>query len=124
VIKSYEKTSNRPRRVAELIKRELAMLIMKECHDPGIGDVTVISVEVSKDFSHARVYFSCLEGITQSKQSLQSLNKAAGFLRYQLKHRLVLRNVPELRFIYDDTIEKGMAISTLIDRALHKEIKR
>jgi len=117
-MRGYEKESNRPRRVAELLKRELAVLIQRELHDPRIGKVTVISVDVSRDLSHAKVYFSCLNDGSQSQQSLSSLTKAAGFLRRQLKHRLVLRVVPELRFIYDDTIEKGVAMSSLIDSVL------
>jgi ribosome-binding factor A len=112
------KDTNRPRRVAQLIKRELATLIARELHDPRAHSVTLTDTEVSRDLSSARIYFTLLGDAREIKQATVALNHAAGFLRYALKQRLSLRGVPELRFYYDDTIEKGSRISYLIERAL------
>lgn len=115
------KDSNRPRRVAELIKRELAVLIPRELNDPRMHPVTLTGAEVSPDFSSARIYFTLLGDSEEMHETTAALNHAAGFLRRVLKRRLVLRNVPELRFYYDESVEKGARISGLIDRALSED---
>jgi len=115
------KDTNRPRRVAQLIKRELAGLISHELHDPRTRRVTLTDAEVSRDLSSARIYFSLLGDDREIKQAMTALNHAAGFLRHALKQRLVLRGVPELRFYYDETVEKGSRISQLIDQALAED---
>ncbi|MBI3546164.1 MAG: 30S ribosome-binding factor RbfA [Gammaproteobacteria bacterium] len=121
-----QKDSNRPRRVAELIKRELAMLIARELDDPHAHDVTLTSAEVSRDMSSARIYFSMLSGAAEAKKTVKSLNRAAGFLRHALMQRLSLRTVPALRFYFDESVERGARIDSLIEQALaedktHKE---
>ncbi len=115
------KDSNRPRRVAELIKRELAAVIARELDDPQARKVTLTGAEVSRDLSSARIYFTLLEGSTAAKPAAAALNRAAGFLRHELKRRLVLRSVPELHFHYDKSVEEGARISSLIDRALAED---
>ncbi len=115
------KDPNRPRRVAELIKRELAVLIPRELNDPRMHPITLTGAEVSSDFSSARIYFTLLGNSEDMRETTAALNHAAGFLRRALKRRLVLRNVPELRFYYDESVEKGARISGLIDRALSED---
>lgn len=109
--------SNRQRRVAELLKRELALLIQHELNDPRIQGVTLTATEVTRDLSSAKVYFTCPAGTHNVKPCLTALNKASQFLRRQLLHRLTMRGVPTLRFIYDESIERGAALSSLIDSA-------
>lgn len=109
--------SNRRRRVAELLKRELAVLIQHELNDPRIQGVTLTATEVTRDLSSAKVYFTCLAGAHSVKPRVTALNKAAPFLRRQLMGRLELRGVPALRFFYDESVERGAALSSLIDSA-------
>lgn len=113
----------RTRRVAEQIQRELAGLIQLELKDPRIGLVTLTAVEVSQDYAHAKIYFTLLGGQRQAPQALLGLQHAAGFLRNQLAHRLQIRVVPQLHFVYDTSVERGMYLSHLIDEAVALEQK-
>ncbi len=95
-------------RISEDIKREI-IYIMRELKDPRINDMlTVIKVSVSEDLSYAKVYISSIKGIEAAKSSIKGLESASGYIRKQLGTRLHLRKSPELRFIADDSIEKGM----------------
>lgn len=116
-----QKDSNRPRRVAELIRRELAMLIPRELDDPHAHQITLTGAEVSRDLSFAKIYFSLLSGATEAKQTVKSLNRAAGFLRHALMGRVSLRTVPELRFYFDESVERGARIDSLIEQALSED---
>lgn len=115
------KDFSRTRRVAEQIQRELAMLIQREIKDPRLGMVTVSGVDVTKDLSIAKVYVSVLNETQDIEQSLEVLNHAAGFLRHALGQNLVLRAVPHLQFLYDDTIARGNALSSLINDAVSSD---
>ena len=104
----------RPRKVADLIQRELSDLLHREVRDPRVGMVTLTAVEVSPDLSHAKVFFTILEKEKQN-ETTYALQRAAGFLRSQLAHRIKLHVTPELRFVYDESIERGAQLSQLID---------
>ncbi|HWT28270.1 MAG TPA: 30S ribosome-binding factor RbfA [Methylophilaceae bacterium] len=112
------KEFSRSDRVAEQIQRELADLLQFEVKDPRVGMVTITEVEVSGDMSHAKIYYSAAEGTKELQKGLQ---KSAGFLRTQLSKRLLLRTVPQLHFVYDASIDRGMRLSKLIDEALAPE---
>jgi ribosome-binding factor A len=116
--------SNRRRRVAELLKRELAVLIQQELDDPRFHGVTITAVEVSADLSSARIYFTTLAEDEEAAKSAAALNKAAGFLRRALMGRVVLRGVPQLKFRFDESVKKGMALAGLIERAVAEDSKR
>jgi len=116
-----QKDSNRPRRVAELIRRELAMLIPRELDDPHAHQITITGAEVSRDMSSARIYYSLLSGAAEAKQTTKSLNRAAGFLRHALMERVSLRSVPALRFYFDESVERGARIDSLIERAISED---
>jgi ribosome-binding factor A len=116
-----QKDSNRPRRVAELIRRELAMLIPRELDDPHAHQITITGAEVSRDMSSARIYYSLLSGATEAKQTTKSLNRAAGFLRHALMERVSLRSVPALRFYFDESVERGARIDSLIEQAISED---
>ena len=95
-------------RISEDIKREIDS-IMRELKDPRIDPMlTVLKVEVSGDLSYAKVYISAINGIETAKSSVKGLDSAAGYIRKQLSSRLHLRKSPQLKFIADDSIEKGM----------------
>jgi len=104
----------RPQKVADLIQRELSELIRLEVRDPRVGMVTITSVDVSPDLSHAKVFVTLLEK-DKVDDTLQGLRRAAGFLRSQLAHRMKLYTTPELRFAYDESVERGDHLSRLID---------
>ena len=110
---------SRPDRVADQIRGELAVLLAREVHDPGIGFVTLTRVQVSPDLQQARVYFTALgptgEESKTRKNSERALERAAPFLRRQIGSRLRLRRVPDLRFIYDESIAGQDRIERLIN---------
>jgi ribosome-binding factor A len=105
-------------RVAEQIQRELADLIQMEVKDPRVGLVTLTGVEVTQDYAHAKVYFTTMKSAEQAPKAQAGLEHAAGFLRSQLAHRMKLRIMPQLHFIYDTSVENGVRLSHLIDEAV------
>ena len=115
------KETGRTRRIAELLQRELADLIRREVHDPRIAQLTLTSVDVSSDLSHAKIYITQLTGVAQATETLKVLNKASGFLRHALRDRVLLRVIPQLHFVYDESVEEGDKISRLIDLAMAQD---
>jgi ribosome-binding factor A len=109
----------RAARIADQIQRELAELIRLELRDPRVKLVTLTGVELSNDKSHAKVFFTVLAAEAQQDEALEGLTRAAGFLRSALAHRLSTRTVPELHFAYDESIERGVRLSRLIDDAVN-----
>src|SRR5436305_14525396 len=105
--------SQRAERVADQIQRELADLLVNGVKDPRVGRVTLTQVDVSPDLSHATVRFSHLAGSEHASESVAALQRTAGFLRSELSRRLDLYSVPQLHFVYDDSIENGMRLSQL-----------
>jgi ribosome-binding factor A len=90
--------------VADQIRGELATLLAREVHDPGIGFVTLTRVQVSPDLQLARVFYTALGDDKARAGSGRALERAAPFLRRQIGARLRLKRAPELTFIYDDSI--------------------
>jgi ribosome-binding factor A len=119
--KDYARTD----RVAEQMQRELAELVRTEVKDPRVRMVTLTGVEVARDYSHAKVFYTTLEGDNAKVQ--QGLERASGFLRSQVAHAMKLRITPQLHFVYDASVERGAHLSQLIDQAVasdqasHKE---
>jgi ribosome-binding factor A len=107
-------------RVADLIKIEIADLLLKQVRDPRIGLVTITGVKVTDDLRTARVFFVELGKDQCSKEIQAGLGKAAGFLRRELGRRLQLRSVPELLFSYDPSFAYGNRIERLISE-IHRE---
>ena len=106
-------------RVTEQMLRELADLLQFEVKDPRVGMVTVTEVEVTGDMSHAKIYYSAPLQASKALDALQKgLERTAGFLRSQLSKRMLLRTVPQLHFVYDASIDRGMKMSKLIDEAI------
>lgn len=112
---------NRTERVAEQLKRDLAVLIRDEVRDPRIGMVTVAAVEISRDFSHAKVYITVLGDSGDPDEAVTILNRAGGFLRSRLGKLLAIRTIPALHFIHDVSQTRGASISALIDSAVRKD---
>lgn len=112
------KSFPRTRRIAEQIQRELAELIRLELKDPRVGMITLTDVEVSPDYSHAKVFFTAIGTEQQIAETASGLQHAAGFLRSQLAQVLKLRVVPQLHFVHDVSVERGARLSKLIDEAV------
>lgn len=112
---------SRASRLGDQIQRELSELIRNEVRDPGLGLVTVTGVDVSRDLSHAKVYVSTLEGDDALARSLRALMRAGGFLRSRLARTLDARTVPELHFVHDESVERGVRLSRLIDEAVESD---
>lgn len=108
----------RSRRIAEQIQRELSDIIRLEMKDPRAGMITITDVEVTPDYAHAKVFFTSLGEAARVEATTGALQHAAGFLRTELAHRLKLRIVPQLRFEYDVSVERGTRLSRLIDEAV------
>ncbi len=103
-------------RIAEMIRRKLAQIIQTEIKDPRLpAFLTVSDVQVTKDLSHSKIFFTVLNGEPEVVTDL--LNTAASYLRTALARTLTIRTVPKLHFIYDHSIEQGMRLSRLIDDA-------
>jgi len=105
-------------RIAEQIQRELAELIRLEVRDPRVGMVTLTGVEMSGDQSHAKVFFTVLGPESAARDAQEGLQRAAGFLRSGIAHRLSTRSVPELHFTFDESVERGSRLARLIDEAV------
>ncbi len=114
---------SRPQRVAEQLQRELSVLIREEIQDPRLGLVSLSAVEVSRDLSHAKVYFSTYGEKDEQQRSLDVLKRASGHLRHLLGRILSMRSVPQLRFILDLSLEQGAHMSALINQAVKSEHK-
>ncbi len=115
---------SRTDRVGPQIQRELAQLVRDELDDPRLGLITIQAVRVVRDFSHAKVYFTFIGGTLETKEVTKVLKETAPFFRHELGHRLNIRTLPQLHFVYDDSIEKGAHLSALIDKAVESDEKK
>lgn len=114
----------RARRVEEQLKRLLAELVRREVKDPRVGLITITAVELSKDLSHARVFFTPFAGRGDAAAAQDALRHAAGHLRHGLRKALSLRVTPQLDFRIDETVERGAQLSSLIANAVAEDERR
>ena len=120
--KDYSRTS----RLCEQIQRDLAQMIQFEMKDPRLGMVTLNQVKVAKDLGYADIYFTVMgakgetdEQIREQTESI--LNDAAGYLRSELARNMTTRVTPQLRFHYDETLERGHHLTGLIKKARQED---
>jgi ribosome-binding factor A len=106
---------SRPDRVADQIRSELASLLARDVHDPGIGFVTLTRVQLSADLQAARVMYTVLGDERARAASARALDRAAPFLRRQIGVRLRLRRTPSLRFVYDESVAGQDRIERLLN---------
>ncbi|WAA10757.1 30S ribosome-binding factor RbfA [Fervidibacillus albus] len=104
----------RAKQVGEQMKKELSDIISRKIKDPRIGFVTVTDVEVSGDLQQAKVYISVLGGEAERENTLIGLAKAKGFIRSEIGRRIRLRKTPEIFFEFDESIDYGNRIETLL----------
>ena len=109
--------SGRSQKVGDQIQRELSEIIHRELRDPGVGMITLTGVDVSPDCAYATVYYTCLDA-AHVKVAKGGLQRANGFLRAQIGKRIKIWTTPELKFVYDESVERGDRLSRLIDSAI------
>jgi ribosome-binding factor A len=108
-------SQERMRRVDEAVRAVLSDAIATDLQDPRVGFVTVTGVKTSPDLRHARVYVSVLGDQRTRAESLEGLRSAHGFLQGLLASELTLKHTPALTFEYDESVDRGMRISRLLD---------
>jgi ribosome-binding factor A len=118
------KEFSRSSRLAEQIRRELAELIRLELKDPRVGPITLTAVELTPDYAHAKVFYTSLADVAGRRDIDAGLRRASGFLRRQLGQRIRIHTLPELHFVFDESIERGERLSRLIDEAVAADRKR
>jgi ribosome-binding factor A len=116
--------TGRTRRVAELLQQELGPMVQRELRDPRLHWVSVVRVDVAPDLKSAKVFYSTMpdtEAAEAPDEIQAALERASGYLRGLLGRRVSLRAVPELHFIYDDSLEYGDRINRLLRSLDHGE---
>ncbi|MBI4278585.1 MAG: 30S ribosome-binding factor RbfA [Armatimonadetes bacterium] len=101
-------------RLRELFKEELSQIIQQEMKDPRIGFVSVTDVELSGDLRHAKIYISVLGDEDAKARSMEGLESATGFIKTALAQRIRLRYMPDIGFLLDESIERGMRVIKLL----------
>lgn len=115
---------DRTDRISEEIKKELSDMIRNQIKDPRLPEfVSVTAVRVSKDLKYAKVYISVLGDEEKKKGAIAALSSAAGFIRHEIGQRINIRYTPEFSFHLDNSIERGMYVSRLIDETMGKNRK-
>ena len=112
---------SRTLRVADQIQRELADLVQNEIKDPRVRQITITAVEVTRDYSNAKVFYTTLCSKEENVLVEKGLEHAKGFLRTHLAHRMKLRITPQLHFVFDASVERGVRLSKLIDEAIAQD---
>lgn len=107
-------------RLGNVLHREISQIIMTEIKDEDLKFITITKVDLSSDLSYAKVYFTCLDN-EKKDIVLKDINRASRFIRSELmKRKIEMRNIPELSFVYDDSIEYGNKIESIIEK-IHEE---
>jgi len=109
-IKPFDRTS----RVAGLIHEALSGLLISGVNDPRLESATVTGVKMSPDLKLAKIYFVISDQVSTKKDALAGFKKAKGFIKYTLAHKLELRYMPDLQFYYDNSIEYGFHINSVL----------
>ncbi len=112
----------RHKRVSDLLKKEVASMLLYDVKDPRIGDmVTIMGVEVTGDLRHATFFMSVMGDKAQKESALAGMRQARGFIRRTLGRRLDLKRIPELHFQLDTTLEEQERIEKLLAGIRHEE---
>ena len=113
--------AQRTRRIEAEIQRVLSEVIAREVKDPRVGNVTITAVVVAADMGTARVYFTPFASADRHEEVRIGLVHAGGFLRGEVGRRLRLRHAPRLEFVFDDTADRALRLTGLIDRAVKED---
>lgn len=113
-------SEKRSQRIADRLREELSVLLLEETSDPRLDGISITEVKVDRELAYASIYVSALEGSERSKEILEGLEHAQGFLRHELSQRIELRTFPRLRFYWDPTAERAERIERII-ASIHQE---
>jgi ribosome-binding factor A len=105
-------------RVKDQIKKEVSQIIQYELKDPGIGFITITDVELSDDLKNAKVFFSVLGDEKKKLESSDALKRAVFFIQHEIGRKMKLKYTPKIKFLYDDSLEKGARIENAL-REIH-----
>ena len=108
-------------RISDALIEQISYIIATEVKNRDINFVTITDVKVSNDLSYAKVYFTVLDE-SKIKETSKALKEASGFIRHELRDRVDIRQIPELEFVYDESIKNAQKIEDIIDK-LHDEGK-
>lgn len=111
----------RANRVAEQMKKELGDILTRKIKDPRVGFVTVTDIEVTGDLQQAKIFISVLGDEIQKQETLLGLSKAKGFIRSEIGNRIRLRKTPEITFAFDESLEYGNRIETILHKLNNDE---
>ena len=106
---------HRLERVEQEIQKEIGRMLLQELKDPRLGFITITRIEVTKDLRLAKVYYSVMGDPAKQEVSRKALLAARGFIRKRLGERMRLRYTPEIQFYHDDSIERNLRITKLLD---------
>jgi ribosome-binding factor A len=115
---------SRTAKLGEQIRQDVADLLAREVHDPGIGFLTVTRVRLTEDLQQARVFYTTLGSPDEAKRTARALDRATPFLRRALGQRLRLRRVPELTFAIDEAVGHQARVEELLEQIKREEAGR
>ncbi len=116
--------THRVERIQEQVREEVSQMLATEVRDPGVGLVTVTRTKVTGDLSLARIYWTIIGDANERKKTAKALERAAGFVRHLLAERLSLRRVPEVKFIFDESVGAQDRIEQIIQEIHAEEAAR
>ncbi len=116
------KPRHRIERVNAVIKEILSEIILKEVKDPRLGLVTVTGVTTAADLSAARVHFSVMGDEAQRQVTLKILRGASGYMRHTIARELDIKVAPDLRWVYDDSLDRAFRIAEVLDKDAAKDL--
>lgn len=108
------------KRIESDIEKYIPMIIQRECHDELLKQITITGCSLSKDFSYCKVYFTSLSDLSK-KEIEKEVNEASSFIRGKLAPLIDARNIPFLKFSYDESIEYGSKIDKIIEKIHSKD---
>jgi ribosome-binding factor A len=114
-------TQARLERIADRIRQELSEMLLRDLNDPRLKLIYVTDVRIDREMSYADLFVSALEGSSRSREVLEGLKSAAGFIRRELAARVALRSFPRLRFHWDPTPESADRIERMLADLRHKQ---
>ncbi|MCO6523801.1 MAG: 30S ribosome-binding factor RbfA [Candidatus Schmidhempelia sp.] len=120
------KAFSRTQRVAQELQKEIAIILQREVKDPRLGMITVSGVDLSRDLVYAKVFVTFLNDQDQQQidKGIRILNDAVGFIRTLVGKAMRLRVVPQLTFVYDNSLVEGMRMSNLVTNVVKKDNQR
>lgn len=112
----------RIKRIEKELQKEISTIVAKEIKDPRLNTlVSVTAIELTNDLEQAKVFISSLSTDQEREEIIEGLKNATGFIKRELGIRLKLRNIPELIFKYDESIERGIYMDSLIERVMKQD---